>query len=78
MPDTSEKIRAIIAQQLEIKDEKVMENSSIVEDLGADSLDVIGVFSVLEEKFDIQIPDEDSDKIITVRDLVSYINERIA
>lgn len=78
MPAASEKIKAIIARQLEIKEERVTENARIADDLGADSLDVIEFFSILEEKFDIQIPDEGDRKILTVGDLVSYIEGKIA
>jgi len=73
MSDISGKIRTIIAQNLEIKEEKVTEGSRIVDDLGADSLDIIEFFSVVEEKFDIKITGEDANKLITVGDLVSYI-----
>jgi acyl carrier protein len=78
VPAASEKIKAIIARQLEIKEERVTENARIADDLGADSLDVIEFFSILEEKFDIQIPDEGDRKILTVGDLVSYIEGKIA
>jgi acyl carrier protein len=78
MSDVSERIKAIIARQLEIKKEKVTESARIIDDLGADSLDVIEVISILEEKFDIQIPDEDDSKVKTVGDLVLYIEGKIA
>jgi acyl carrier protein len=78
MPDMSGEIKAIIARQLEIKEERVTETAKIADDLGADSLDVIEFFSILEERFDVQIPDEDGDGITTVGDLVSYIERKIA
>jgi acyl carrier protein len=76
MSDVLEKIKLIISQQLEIKNERVTENARIVEDLGADSLDVVELLSILEENFDIQIPTEEGDKITTVRDLVFCIEEK--
>jgi len=76
MPDLSEKIKFVIARQLEIKAEAVVSDAKIIEDLGADSLDIIDLFSMIEEEFGIQIPGEDDNKITTVGDLVEYIEER--
>jgi acyl carrier protein len=76
MSDALEKIKLIISQQLEINNERVTENAKIIEDLGADSLDVVELLSILEENFDIQIPSEEGDKIRTVRDLVFCIEEK--
>jgi acyl carrier protein len=73
MSATSEKIKEIIARQLEIKEERVTESTKIVDDLGADSLDVIDLMSILEEQYDIEIPDKVNNEITTVGDLVSYI-----
>jgi len=78
MPDLSEKIKFVIARQLEIKAEAVVSDAKIIEDLGADSLDIIDLFSMIEEEFGIQIPGEDDNKITTVGDLVEYIEERSA
>ena len=77
MPGTSEEVKGIIARQLEIKYEKVTEDASIIDDLGADSLDVIEFTSILEEKFDIHIPEENANSLKTVGDLVSYINGKL-
>jgi acyl carrier protein len=71
-----EEIKSIIAGQLEIKRETISENSNIFNDLGADSLDVIELVSLLEEQFDIQIPEEESNKITTVGDVVNYVEEK--
>lgn len=78
MSDASEKVRAIIARQLEVKDERVTEEAKMADDLGADSLDLVELVSILEEQFDVQIPDKDSGKITTVGDLTAYIEEKIA
>ncbi len=78
MSDIAEQIKAIITRQLEIKEERVTELANLSDDLGADSLDVIEIVSILEEKFDIDIPDEDGEKIITVKELVSYIEVKTA
>lgn len=77
MSDASVKIKTIIAQQLEVKEERVTGNAKIIDDLGADSLDAIGLLSILEEKFGIQIPDEDNSRIKTVGNLISYIEGKI-
>ncbi|MFH1837533.1 MAG: acyl carrier protein [Candidatus Omnitrophota bacterium] len=77
MSEVSERLKGIIARQLEIKEERVTENAMIVDDLGADSLDIIEIVSILEEKFDIEIPDDRSNKITTVGALVSYIDGKI-
>ena len=78
MLDIAEQIKAIITRQLEIKEERVTEIANLSDDLGADSLDVIEIVSILEEKFDIDIPDEDGEKITTVKELVSYIEVKTA
>ena len=77
MSDTFNKVRAIIAERLSIDESKITESSSFIEDLGADSLDTVELIMQLEEAFNIQIPDEDAEKISTVGDAVKYIEERI-
>ena len=77
MPKVLENIKLVISHQLKIKNESVTENSRIVDDLGADSLDVIELLSILEERFDVKIPSEKSDEITTIRDLELYIEEKI-
>jgi len=66
-------VKAIIVEQLGVKPEEVTPNASFVEDLGADSLDTVELVMALEEKFDLEIPDEDAEKILTVQDAVNYI-----
>ncbi|MBP5312343.1 MAG: acyl carrier protein [Clostridia bacterium] len=68
-----EQIKAIIAEQLSADPEKITPDTSIIEDLGADSLDVVELVMALEEKFGVEIPDEDAEKINTVGDIVNYV-----
>ncbi|MGI6148884.1 MAG: acyl carrier protein [Firmicutes bacterium] len=68
-----EKIQKILVEQLGVSHEDVTEDASFVEDLGADSLDVVELVMALEEEFDLKISDEDAEKITTVRDAVEYI-----
>ncbi|MBO8137401.1 MAG: acyl carrier protein [Desulfotomaculum sp.] len=75
MADTFEKVKEIIIDQLGVDEEQVTLNSSFVDDLGADSLDIVELVMALEEEFDMQIPDEEAEKIRTVGDAVKYINE---
>ena len=71
-----DRVRAIIAEQLGVKIEEVTDTASFVEDLGADSLDTVELVMALEEEFDIEIPDEDAEKIKTVGEAVTYIKEK--
>ena len=66
-------VKAVVVEQLNVNPEEVKEDSKFVEDLGADSLDVVELVMALEEKFDIEIPDTDAEKIVTVKDAMSYI-----
>nr|MBK5234180.1 acyl carrier protein [Clostridium sp.] len=68
-----EKIRATIASQLSIEEEEIKMESSFMNNLGADSLDIVELIMALEEEYDIEIPDEDVEKIMTVGDVVEYI-----
>lgn len=71
-----EKVQKILVEQLGVSHEDVTENASFVEDLGADSLDVVELVMALEEEFDLKISDEDAEKITTVRDAVNYIADQ--
>lgn len=73
-----EKIKAIIAEQLGVKLEEVTPGASFIDDLGADSLDTVELIMALEEEFNVEIPDEDAEKMITVGDAVKYIDEKAA
>jgi acyl carrier protein len=70
-----EKVRQIVADQLGVDLEEVVEEASFVDDLGADSLDTVELVMALEEEFGMEIPDEDAEKISTVKDAINYINE---
>jgi acyl carrier protein len=68
-----EKIRTFIASQLSIDEEEIKMESSFMNNLGADSLDIVELIMALEEEYEIEIPDEDVEKIATVGDVVEYI-----
>ncbi len=69
-------IKAVVVEQLGVNADEVKEDSKFVEDLGADSLDVVELVMALEEKFDIEIPDDEAEKIRTVKDVVNYIENK--
>jgi acyl carrier protein len=71
-----EKVKDIIAKQLGVDAEKVTPEASFIEDLGADSLDTVELVMAFEEAFNIEIPDEDAEKILKVQDAVKYIEEK--
>lgn len=73
MSEIFDKVKSIIVERLNVDESKVTEDASFIEDLGADSLDSVELIMQLEEAFDIQIPDEDAEKISTVGDAVKYI-----
>jgi len=73
--DTAEKVKGIIVEQLGVPAEDVKEGASFIEDLGADSLDIVELVMALEEEYDIEISDEDAEKILTVGDAVNYIKD---
>jgi len=68
-----DEVKEVVVEQLSVDAGEVKEESRFVEDLGADSLDVVELVMALEEKFGIEIPDEDAEKIVTVADAVKYI-----
>jgi len=73
--DIFSKVKDIVVEQLGVDEEEVTEQASFVDDLGADSLDIVELVMALEEEFDLEIPDEDAEKIATVGDAVNYIKE---
>ena len=75
--EIQEKIRQVIADQLGVKIQEVTDTAKFVDDLGADSLDIVELIMELEDKFLIAIPDDEADKLITVGDAIKYIEKRI-
>jgi len=73
MSNIEERVIKMVAEQLGVKEEDIQSTSSFVEDLGADSLDTVELIMALEEEFDAEIPDEEAEKIATVKDAVTYI-----
>lgn len=69
-------IKEVVVEQLSVSADEVKEDSKFVEDLGADSLDVVELVMALEEKFDIEIPDDEAEKIQTVADVVAYVENK--
>ena len=70
------KVKEIIAKQLGVDSDKVTSEASFVDDLGADSLDTVELVMAFEESFNVEIPDEDAEKILKVQDAVKYIDEK--
>ncbi len=72
----SPKIKDIIVEQLGVDPEKVKAEASFIDDLGADSLDIVELVMAMEEEFDLEIPDEDAEKLKTVQDVASYLEKK--
>ena len=72
--DVEQRIRKIVAEQLGVNESHVKNESSFVNDLGADSLDTVELVMALEEEFDCEIPDEEAEKINTVQEAIDYVN----
>ena len=79
MPNSNveNKIKRIISEQLGISEEEIQGESNFVEDLGADSLDIVELIMAMEEEFEMEIPDEDAEKLLRVQDVIEYINKRV-
>jgi acyl carrier protein len=73
MSSIEERVRKLICEQLGVKEEDVKDDASFVEDLGADSLDTVELVMALEEEFETEIPDEEAEKITTVREAIEYV-----
>ena len=73
-----EKVKKVIMEQLGVSDSAITLEASFIDDLGADSLDIVELVMALEEEFDIEIPDNDAEKVATVGDVVDYIKEHVA
>jgi len=78
MSSIEERVIKMVAEQLGVKEEDVKPDSSFVEDLGADSLDTVELIMALEEEFDTEIPDEEAEKITTVKLAVEYIKSNLS
>ena len=75
MTFNEERVKEIIAKELEVSPDQLTADASFIDDLGADSLDTVELVMALEEEFDIEIPDEDAEKIQSVNDAIEYITE---
>ena len=78
MSDVADRVKKIVLEHLGVDEEKVVENASFIDDLGADSLDTVELVMALEEEFDQEIPDEDAEKIRTVQNAIDYIKQQLA
>jgi len=76
--NVAEKIKQIVSEQLGVDEGEVTPAASFVDDLGADSLDTVELVMAFEEAFEIEIPDEDAEKIRTVQDAVTYVEKKVA
>ncbi len=74
---SEKRVKEIIVEQLGVKPDEVTNEASFVDDLGADSLDTVELVMALEEEFDIEIPDEDAEKIVTVANATNYIDKHV-
>ncbi len=72
-----DKVKEIIVEQLGVTENAVTMDASFIDDLGADSLDIVELIMALEEEFDLEIPDADAEKIVSVSDVVDYIKENV-
>ena len=73
MSDTSERVRKIVVEHLGVEAEKVTEDASFIDDLGADSLDTVELVMAFEDEFGVEIPDDAAEKILTVKDAIAFI-----
>ena len=77
MAGNADKVRDIIEKELGVEREKLTDNASFIEDLGADSLDIVELVMEFEKEFNIDIPDEDAEKLRTVGDAIGYLNQKM-
>jgi len=75
MSDTGERVKKIVIEHLGVEEAKVSENSSFIDDLGADSLDTVELVMAFEEEFGIEIPDDAAENILTIKDAIDYIDQ---
>ena len=78
MSETAERVKKIVVEHLGVEAEKVSEEASFIDDLGADSLDIVELVMAFEEEFGVEIPDDAAEKITTVKDAIDYIESNQA
>lgn len=78
MSDIADRVKKIVVEHLGVEEDKVADNASFIDDLGADSLDTVELVMAFEEEFETEIPDEEAEKITTVQLAINYINENLA
>ncbi|MGE4547039.1 MAG: acyl carrier protein [Desulfurella sp.] len=78
MSSIADQVKEIIKEQLGVEEEEIKPEAKFIEDLGADSLDTVELVMAMEEKFGIEIPDSDAEKILTVQDAISYVESHIS
>ena len=74
MSDVADRVKKIVLEHLGVEENKVVESASFIDDLGADSLDTVELVMAFEEEFGCEIPDEDAEKILTIKDAIDFIN----
>lgn len=74
MNNIEERVKKVVVEQLGVSEDEVLEDASFVDDLGADSLDTVELVMALEEEFECEIPDEEAEKITTVKQAIDYVN----
>ena len=75
MSETADRVKKIVVEHLGVEQDKVTEDASFIDDLGADSLDIVELVMAFEEDFGVEIPDDAAEKITTVRDAIEYIDQ---
>lgn len=76
-PETEARLRKIVVEQLNVEEAKVVPTAAFIDNLGADSLDLVEMIMSIEEEFGIEIPDEDAEKITTVQDALAYVDQHL-
>lgn len=74
--NTFERVKKVLVEQLDVSEDEVVPTASIIDDLKADSLDVVEIIMALEEEFDVEIPDDDAEKITTVQQIIDYVEAK--
>jgi acyl carrier protein len=78
MSETADRVKKIVVEHLGVEADKVTDDASFIDDLGADSLDIVELVMAFEEEFGVEIPDDAAEKIATVNDTIAFINEKKA